>query len=297
MLTYASGPAEFSVWALRRAKATDMRFERRRLALSTGLIGGTITPDGTHVILNRGAPGGDDRRQFSVMPFDSGPEVPFGPPVLLRDFDPTGDSKAILLATRRGADSVSLSRLALESGRSEPAGALGSNEFFSFEATKGGGLVITPTRESFRRIGIPGLPDSTFRLPVEVGYVVRIDPSPDGRAFVSSGFDQTGDHLVFHRISLVDGSVNLLARFGQEDLSDLAWLNDGTVVLGVQESDWTQAWYRVPATGGVPVRLGTTPWPNAYYRFSKDGLRVTARVFDRRTDIYVVPNFAEVLKQ
>ncbi len=296
VLAYASGPAEFSVWALRRAKATDMRFERRRLAASTGLIGGTITPDGTQVILNRGAPGGDDRRQFSVMPFDSGPEQPIGPPVQLRDFDPTHDSKAILLATRRGADSVTLSRVALESGRSEPAGALGSNDFFNFEATQGGGLVITPTRESFRRIGIPGLPDSTFELPVEVGNIIRIDPSPDGRAFASTGFDQTGDRLVFHRISLVDGSVTLLAQFGPEDLADIAWLDDGTVVLGVQESDWTQAWYRVPDTGGTPVRLGTAPWSQAYYRFSSDGLRVTARVFDRRTDIYIVPNFAEVLK-
>ncbi len=297
MLAYASGPAEVSVWALRRAKATDMRFEQRRLAVSTGLINGTISPDGTHVILNRRRPGGDDRRQFSVMPFDSGPEQPLGPPVLMRDFDPTQDSKAILLATRRGADSVTLSRVALESGRSEPAGALGSNDFFNFEATKGGGLVITPTRTSFRRIGIPGLPDSTFQIPAEVGNIVRIDPSPDGRAFASVGFDQTGNHLVFHRISLVDGSVTLLAEFGQEDLAGVAWLNDGTVVLEVQESDWTQAWYRVPDTGGTPVRLGTAPWPDAYYRFSSDGLRVTARVNDRRTDIYIVPNFAEVLKE
>ena len=297
MLVYASGPAEFSVWALRRARTTDMRFERRRLALSTGLIGGTITPDGRHVILNRGAPGGEGRRQFSVVPFDSGPELPLGPPVLVRDFDPTGDSKAILLATRRGADSVSLSRVALASGRAEPAGALGSNDFFSFEATNGGGLVIAPTRSSFRRIGIPGLPDSTFQLPVEVGNIIRIDPSPDGRAFVSSGFDQTGDLLVFHRVSLVDGSATLLARFGPEDLADLAWLSDDTVVLGVQESDWTQAWYRVPAAGGTPIRLGTAPWPRAYYRFSSDGLRITARVQDRRTDIYLVPNFAEVLEE
>jgi len=297
MLTYASGPAELSVWALRRASTSTMRFERRRLALSTGALFGTISPDGSQVILNRPSAGGGDRRQFSVMPFDSGPEQLLGPPVLMRDFDPTQDSKAILLATRRGADSVSLSRVALESGRSEPAGALESNEFVSFEATKGGGLVITPTPTSFRRVGIPGLPDSTFQLPVEVGNVLRIDPSPDGQAFVSTGFDQSGDRLVFHRISLVDGGVRLLAQFGAEDLEGAAWLDDGTVVLEMKESDWTQAWYQVPDTGGTPVRLGTAPWPNAYYRFSSDGLRVVARVFDRRTDIYVVPNFAEVLKQ
>jgi hypothetical protein len=174
---------------------------------------------------------------------------------------------------------------------------LGSNAFFSFEATPGGGLVITPTRSSFRRIGLPGLPDSTFQLPVEVGNIIRIDPSPDGRAFVSNGFDQSGDLLLFHRISLADGSATLLARFGPEDLADLAWLSDDTVVLGVQESDWTQAWYRMPADGGMPIRMGTAPWPRAYYRFSSDGLRITARVQDRRTDIYLVPNFAEVLKQ
>ena len=45
------------------------------------------------------------------------------------------------------------------------------------------------------------------------------------------------------------------------------------------------------------MRLGTPPRYPAIYRFSGDGLRVMARAQDRRTDIYLVPNFGEVLKE
>ena len=80
-LVYGFGPTEYSVWALRRDTPTSMRFTQRRLASSTALLNGSLSPTGDRILLNRPAPSGGERRQFSVMPFDSGPELPVGPPV------------------------------------------------------------------------------------------------------------------------------------------------------------------------------------------------------------------------
>jgi hypothetical protein len=95
----------------------------------------------------------------------------------------------------------------------------------------------------------------------------------------------------------MDGSVAQLARLGAEGLQPPRWLDDGTLIVPILETEWTLAWYRIPATGGAPVRLGSPPRYPAAYRLSDDGLRVLARPQDRRTDIYLIPNFGEALKQ
>jgi hypothetical protein len=87
-----------------------------------------------------------------------------------------------------------------------------------------------------------------------------------------------------------------LASFGAEGSQPPRWLSDGSLIVPILETSWTLAWYRIPATGGKPVRLGSPPRFPANYRLSEDGRRVMARPEDRRTDIYLVPNFGEVLK-
>jgi hypothetical protein len=70
----------------------------------------------------------------------------------------------------------------------------------------------------------------------------------------------------------------------------------GTIIVPLLETAWTLAWYRIPAAGGAPVRLGSPPRFPADYRFSRDGLRGIARVGDRRADVYLIGNFSDLLK-
>lgn len=296
-LAYGYGPTEYSVWALRRRTPTSMDFTQRRLATSTALLTASLSPPGDQVLLWRPVPTGDGRQQLSVMPFDSGPETPVGPPVDNRDFDWTQDGAAVVMATRRGADSLAISRVEVPSGRTTPLATVPSLDYLLLETVDGGGFIMLPTGQSFRRVGLPGLPDSTIRLPDAIGTLQSIDPSPDGRAFVSISWDPAFDSILVHRVSAVDGSMTRLASFGAEGSQPPRWLDDGSIIVSIFETSWTMAWYRVPAAGGRPERVGTPPRYPASYRFSGDGLRVMARSQDRRTDIYLVPNFGEVLKE
>ncbi len=295
-LGYGFGPTEYSVWALRRDNPTSMHFSQRRLASSTALLGGSLSPTGDRVLFNRPATSGDERRQLSVMPFDSGPESPLGPPMDLVDWDWTQDGKGVTLVAPRGRDSLTISRMDVPSARTTQVGVMARADYVVMETVAGGGEILIPTPQSFRRFDIPGLADSAFQLPDALGSVVSIDPSPDGKAFVAISWDPNGDSLLVHRVSIGDGSVTRLAAFGGEGSQPPKWFDDGSIVIPILETSSTLAWYRIPPGGGKPVRMGTPPRYPAQYRFSGDGLRVMARAQDRRTDIYLVPNFGEVLK-
>jgi hypothetical protein len=295
-LVYGFGPNEYSVWALRRDTPTSMQFSQRRLATSTALLSGSLSPTGDRILLNRPATSGDERRQLSVMPFDSGPESPLGPPMELVDWDWAQDGKRVTLVSPRGRDSLTISRMDVPSARTTQVGVMARGDYVVMETVAGGGEILIPTAQSFRRFGIPGLADSTFQLPPALGSVVSIDPAPDGKAFVSISWDPAGDSLLAQRISIVDGSVTRLGAFAAEGSQPPKWFDDGSIVIPILETAWTLAWYRIPPGGGIPVRMGTPPRYPAVYRFSGDGLRVMARPQERRTDIYLVPNFGDVLK-
>ncbi len=296
-LVYGFGSTEYSVWALQRDDPTGMRFSQRRLASSTALVSASLSPTGDRVLLNRPSAAGDERRQLSVLPFDSGPETLIGPPMKLVDWDWAQDGTSITLIAPHGRDSLGIARMEVPSGRITQVGAIERGDYVVTETVADGGAILVPTPQSFRRLGIPGLTDSTFSLPAALGAVTSIDPSPDGKAFVAVSWDPNGDSLLAHRISIVDGSVTRLAAFGAEGQQPPKWFDDGSIVIPILETSWTLAWYRIPPGGGKPVRLGTPPRYPAIYRFSGDGLRVMARAQDRRTDIYLVPNFGEVLKE
>jgi hypothetical protein len=295
-LVYGFGPTEYSVWALRRDTPTSLHFSQRRLATSTALLGGSLSPTGDRILLNRPATSGDERRQLSIMPFDSGPESPLGPPMDLVDWDWAQDGKSVTLVSPRGRDSLAISRMEVPSARTTQVGVMARADYVVMETVAGGGEILIPTPQSFHRFDIPGLADSTFPLPAALGSVVSIDPAPDGKAFVSISWDPAGDSLLAHRISTMDGSVTRLGAFGAEGSQPPKWFDDGSIVIPILETSSTLVWYRIPPGGGTPVRMGTPPRYPAVYRFSGDGLRVMARPQERRTDIYLVPNFGEVLR-
>jgi hypothetical protein len=297
VLVYGFGPTEYSVWALRRDKSTSMQFAQRRLTASTGLITGSLSPDGGQVLLGRPAATGDSRRQFSVMPFDSGPETSLGPPTDWFDWDWSQDGRSLMVASPRGTDSVAIGRVDVPSGRLGALGVVPRSQFIGLETVRGGGAIIRATARSFRRFGLPGLPDSTFLLPDTVGTLVWLDPAPDGGSFVSVGWDQEGNYVLVHRISIVDGTATRLATLGGEGHQPPKWLDDGSIIVPILETEWNLAWYRIPPGGGDPVRMGSPPRYPGLYRWSGDGLRVMARTEERRSDIYLIPNYGEAMKQ
>ncbi|MEO8201976.1 MAG: hypothetical protein ABI679_15700, partial [Gemmatimonadota bacterium] len=149
----------------------------------------------------------------------------------------------------------------------------------------------------FRPVGASGIKDTTYELPIEAGLIASLDPSPDGRAFVEVGWSESGDSLVANRVSLVDGSVERLAVFAGEDAAPPRWLADGSFVIAILETSRTLTWYRIGASGGSPVRLGSPPRFPAEYRISQDGRRVLMILQDQKSDVYLMRNFGEAFKR
>ncbi|HTO73822.1 MAG TPA: hypothetical protein VMJ30_08380, partial [Gemmatimonadales bacterium] len=176
---------------------------------------------------------------------------------------------------------------------------IASREFVDVEAVPGGGLIIVMTQGRFRRIRIPGLADSTLRLPEVIGELSpgTSDVSPDERAFVAVSGNDHYDSLLVYRVSMIDGGTTRLAGFAAVDAAQPHWLQDGTILVPVIETAYTASWYRVPASGGPPVRLGSPPRYPATYSISASGRRGLATAVDTRPDIYLIPNFGEMLKQ
>jgi hypothetical protein len=298
-LLLTEGPVRFQVWALERPSAVAMEFTQRQLAAATSELRGEVSPAGDQVLLQRTAMvDGAPRSRFSVLPFEGGPEAPLdAPPDLLgANWNWSGDRVRLFHFSH--PDSVAIRELDPATGRLRPAEAV----FWRLVAAPpvqrpGGGLLVPQNGPAMlRRVGVPGRPDTAFTLPAEYGSIMGIAPSPDGRAAAVIGWDRQGDSLLVARLSLVDGSVTRLASFYPEGTGQPAWLADGTLIIPIVETEATLAWYRIPAGGGPVVRLGSPPRYPADYSLSSDGRRVVANTSEDSPDIYLIRNFALLLR-
>ena len=141
----------------------------------------------------------------------------------------------------------------------------------------------------------PGLPDRTIELPVEAGAIFTAEPSPDGRELALAGWLPGEDSLGVHILRLSDGSLRRIAVLYAENLETPRWLTDGSLLVPLQETAWTNALYRISAAGGPPHRLGTLPIARASYRFDASGSRGIIRSFEQNSDAFVVRGFAAML--
>jgi tRNA A-37 threonylcarbamoyl transferase component Bud32 len=296
---YSYGPVDFSVWALRRDDPSGMRFTPRRLAASTGFLLSSLSAAGDQVLLSRSAPGGNGRVQLSIMPFDSGPETPLGSTLPVLAWDWNRDGRSIVVANQDGGDRISLEWIDVPSGQARPIEKLSTADFVDLEAVPGGGLIVLLSGRRFRRIQLPGLADSTLRLPEGTGQFgpSDFDTSPDGRSFVAVSWNDAHDSILVHSISVSDGKAKRLAAFVGVDKQQPRWLQDGTIIVPIGETAYTLSWYLLPAAGGAPIRLGSPPRYPALYGISSDGRRVLARSVDVRPDIFLIPNSRDMLKR
>jgi hypothetical protein len=119
-------------------------------------------------------------------------------------------------------------------------------------------------------------------------------PSPGGRELAVVGWLPGADTLALHILSLHDGSARRVATFMAEGIDAPRWLSDGTLLVPISETGWTEALYKVPGTGGLPVRVTPLPGGVASYRFAADGRRGIMRASDRRADVHLIRRFADL---
>jgi WD40 repeat protein len=285
-LLLEEGPRRFEVWALERAGSTTMDFAERMLIQATGVLNGDLSPAGDRVLLRRTSRENDRTvNRYSLMPFEGGEEAPF-------DLPPGAFGAGW---HRSGTSLLAFSR---------PSGDVRSPLGVPFRRVIGRGVqpisggFLVPVRDPMGiwRVGAPGQPDTTFGMGDRWAGVHGIDVSPDGRSVVWVGWDRRGDSVLVERVSLADGSVRRLAAFYPHDGGPPYWLSDGTILVGVEETAASLGWYRIREDGGPPERLGSPPRFPAVYSLSRDGRRVVATVAEDSPDIYLIRNFALLLR-
>jgi hypothetical protein len=60
------------------------------------------------------------------------------------------------------------------------------------------------------------------------------------------------------------------------------------VELELDETLGSSTLYQIDPDGGSLTRVGTLPYGNALYRFSIDGRRAVASVFEPRADVWIL---------
>jgi eukaryotic-like serine/threonine-protein kinase len=294
MLLLASGPVHGEVWALSRDGSASMRFTQQRVASATSGVSGMISPDGDRILLERiGFKGERTTRQYSLVPFEGGPETPVDTPadavVGLWTWNGTG-----VLSIRIDKDTARVIETDLATNRSRPFASLWIGMMGGApHVLSGGGFAFNALPFGVRRWRVPGLPDTTFKSS-ESPFRFVLAPSPDGRAVSRLGLTPNNDSLALVRVSLLDGSATRLASFRAEGADQTYWLNDGTLLLQLKETNNAIVWYRMPASGGTPVRLGIPPRYPASYSASLDGRRIVASVREDSPDVYLIRNFVEL---
>jgi protein kinase-like protein/WD40 repeat protein len=298
-LLVSSGPTRYEVWSLERSGSTSMRFSQRRLGSATSELQGSVSPMGDRVLLTRTVVSENGtRRQYSIQPFEGGTETTLNVPPDLLGADWNWDGSRVTLFHFSHADTISARELDPATGHISPVNALPWRTITALARLPGGGVLAQQmTPPAIRRVGAPGRPDTTIPLPPDHGSVIGLASSPDGREVAWVGWDPLGDSVLVDRVSLEDGRLTRLASFYPESGKEPFWLADGALIASIEETGATLAWYRVPTNGGPVLRLGSPPRYPAEYNMSRDGRRVIANTSEDSPDIYVIRNFARLLRR
>jgi tRNA A-37 threonylcarbamoyl transferase component Bud32 len=301
-LVYAALTNDEAVYALSRKPGPGLRFGTRRLATATGFLLGAVNPSGDRIVLEQ-ATGTGGALVASVMPFDSGPTVPLGPPMQgPMSVAWSSDGQKVLVGASRG-DRFVVKETDLGSGLSRevasvpgpPPSLRGFRGYV--RVIPGGGLLISVPSDTgcaLNRVGVPALSDTVIQAATGVTDC-SLSLAPDGRSAVMISF--SADSLGLVRVSLVDGLTTGLARpLGQ--IMGLKWLANGAIEFVVLETEETVGWYRIATPGTEPKRLGSLSSRGmSWYNMSDDGRHVAANVEEPRRDVYLISNFGDLLRQ
>jgi eukaryotic-like serine/threonine-protein kinase len=284
-IAYADGTAQFEVWGLEVADALRGQFApERRLASSTSSIAIGISPDGSHVVMDRPVPGAT-QRVFSIVPFGGGPEVTHRPAGRVISSGWTRDGSAIAYAEVVDGR-VRLVTADARTGVRRSTFPIADSSIQDHAVVGDSGWAWVPANQRglrFQRVGESA--PHELPLPAGVELLNGVTGAPDGRRIATYGWDATFDSLVVYVIELPSGAATRWASFFSE--SGLAFpLTDGSVLVANTETPVTWTLYRVRAPGHAE-RLGTIPRPVIGASVSRDGRRMVVRTRDFHGDIWL----------
>jgi hypothetical protein len=291
---YSGGVRHFTVGAITATPERLLPIHIRVLAAATATdLSGVISPDGRTVLLGRyRVVDGKPSWQMSVLPFDSGPEQPLGPPEALANW--SLGVGGLCTATLQGK-SVQVLHSASLSDSPRLLATVPEAATRGLDALPGGGcLLLDRDGRHFQRIGEPGRPDTAFALPDTSARAIDVEPSPDGSTIGIERLGESLGRLHIARFSLVTGAFTELAVLSGTPAGNLIWLVDGRILVPIGESASSAVLYSVPADGGPPARIGVLPRNLDSFTLSADGTRGVSVAGRSDFDLHLIRNFGEL---
>ena len=282
------GTEDFDLWGLEVRDALRGEFApSKRLLHRSAHIAITMAPDGKRVMVAHWeGPATALRAQLSIIPFGGGAESPLalhGSPgswtwvdsvtLAITMHEPDGSHFA-LVDTRTGAQ------------RADFAPRDTGLRCCALPLSRNGWAWIPADGRSIRAQSPGEAQPRVFERPAWFYDLSWPMTSPDGQRILYAGVNQRGDSVRVDVLSLRDSTVTpWLTLPAPQDLEP-SWLEDGSVLLAVSESQERWSLYRLPAPGRVDT-LGTIPRPVWAIQVSSDLQRAAISTRDYRGDAWM----------
>jgi hypothetical protein len=288
VLMGGEGTREAAAWAVERDSPESMALRYRLATRSTSSITGSITPDGSHLLLARERPSDPRVMEFSLAPFSGGAERAVGVLEDAYDWDILPDSRRVHMLQRTERGETKRLLLDLTTGATTPLDTEARNAPFGHEFLAGGGYVYLALGDSLGVRDLPGRRDTAFTIRgmLATGALPPAG-SPDGRHVALTAWLTSLDTLAVLSVDLETGELQRHADIKAEGGAGTVWLPSGELLVAVIETETTQAWWLVPTDGRPARRLGVPPRSDGTYRFSDDGRRAILREQVMRSDISI----------
>lgn len=279
------GTFEHNLWALDLADLLKGHFaESQHVAHSSSAIYGSISPDGSRILMRRTVPigAGHVESHYGIMPFAGGAETPLpgvGNASLVFWIDSVTVGTSSL--TPKGLD---LAEVDVRSGARRNVLSLPDSTMVGAAALPNGWIWIPATRDRFvlsengkkREIKVP----AWYRAASQI-----VSDLPHNRVLFEGYNRATGDSLGVGSISLPDGAITHWTAFFAEG-GAISPLDDGSISLTLAETQESRTLFRLLGPGQIQ-RLGMPSRPLVGVSISADGRRGTAYARDYHADAWL----------
>ena len=297
-LVHSAGPLEATLWTIDTLRTKERRFAATRVLSSTTYLRGRISPAGDRIVVAREVPtSGGRASDFSILPREGGAEsrIAGGVPHLL-DLEWSPDGATIMYLHGIEANKVRLMESDTMGRRTREIARLEESAATAFHPLPDGAVcTIPPERRSLSIIRRRGKGDVTWRAPDWIGSIWSVSRSPDAKLLAVLAIDPPGDSIVVATVDIENGRFTKVGSLGGEWPGRIRWLEDGSIVFDVVETQGGWGLYTT-RPGGPTRRLGALPVGESFSA-SRDGSHMTAINFSVKNDVYVIRNFGKMLRR
>jgi Tol biopolymer transport system component len=298
-LIYSAGPVEGTLWTIDARRTKEGRFAATQMLSSTTRLSALISPGGDRIVVARDIPtSGGRASDFSILPRDGGAEsqIMRGVPNLL-DFAWSPDGATIMYLHGVEGNKVRLIEIDTMGRRTREIVPLEKSAATAFHPLPDGAVCVIPQdRHSLSISRRRGNKDVTWPAPNWIGRIWSVSHSPDTKSLAILAMDPAGDSIVVATVDIENGRFTKLASTGGEWLGRIMWLEDGSIMFNVYETQG--AWVLFTTRPGGPTRrLGTLSLSDPVVSLSKDGRHMIASNFSFKFDVHLIRNFGKLLRR